>query len=79
MIKYDARIEVFRKGFGKISFVVCKSGRGLVQFEIPNNYEMFHVENILRDYRNDERTLALKTLDKDVVTKYMNYMRNQLS
>ncbi len=28
-------------------------------FEIPGNYEQWHINNIVRDYNNGERTLIL--------------------
>ncbi len=58
-ITFDRRFS-FYNGNTKIDKVNIKTEDNReYSFEIPGNYEQWHINNIVRDYNNGERTLIL--------------------
>jgi len=56
MIEYIDRTREYERG-DIITYVVVKENDIHKKFEIPNSYEQFHIDNIIRDYNNNDRSI----------------------
>ena len=59
-IENTGKIKFYRRSDDN-EYVIVKNGEDKIfKFEIPSNYEQWHIDNIIRDFNNGKRTLIFK-------------------